>query len=122
MDDNILCSKHVPGCKCSVGFAPEEQCEDCKELIVRNSRCICSPKEIDLENKKYLLAQKVIEAMPKCTLCYKQIATRYEVFDEYDKFREFYYKEYVWRCDECGPRIDELDYAKELREYLKLMR
>ena len=76
----------------------------------------------DLENKKYILAQKVIEAMPKCTLCYKQIATRYEVFDEYDRFSEAPYKEHVYRCDECGPRINELDYAKELREYLKLMR
>jgi len=41
----LECSKGVPGCKCAVGFKPEEQCPDCREDELRDSYCVCSPKD-----------------------------------------------------------------------------
>lgn len=39
------CHKHVPGCKCAVGFKPDEQCADCRESEPRDSYCVCGPVE-----------------------------------------------------------------------------
>jgi cytosine/adenosine deaminase-related metal-dependent hydrolase len=39
------CRKQVEGCLCAVGFPPEQQCADCREDRIRDSRCECPPKE-----------------------------------------------------------------------------
>ena len=64
--------------------------------------------------------KRLIDSLPDCNNCYKQKATRYEIFQEYNKFSENYYNDHVWRCDDCGPQIYELNYAAALREFLKL--
>lgn len=67
---------------------------------------------------KYEVFERLIKALPRCNKCFEKPATRHETFEDYNSFNEKHYTEHVWRCDDCGSQIIELDYAKELREYL----
>jgi len=96
-------------------------CPECPGCVARNSWNHLNDK-YQLLIKKYRLAKKVIEALPKCDRAFcNELATRHEVFDERDDGIEF--KTYAWRCDEHkvtnDAEIIELDYASQLREYLK---
>ncbi len=96
-------------------------CPECPGCVARNSWNHLNDK-YQLLIEKHRLAKKVIEALPKCDRAFcSSLATRHEVFDERDDGIEF--KTYVWRCDEHkvtnGVEIIELDYAPQLREFLK---
>lgn len=89
-------------------------CPECPGCVARNSYYQL--------NSKFLAAKKVIDALPKCDKCFEKSATRHEIFEDYNSFNECHYTEHIWRCDDCGPKIFELDYAKELREYIKAIK
>jgi hypothetical protein len=94
-------------------------CPECPSCVARESYYKLLEEKGDI-HKRFSLAKAVIDALPNCNNCYKQKATRYEIFQEYNKFSENYYNDHVWRCDDCGPQIYELNYAAALREFLKL--
>lgn len=96
-------------------------CPECPSCVARNSWNHLNDK-YELLIKKFRLAKSVIDALPKCDrLDCKFLATRHQKFNELNQGVEF--QTTVWRCEEHkftnGLEIDELDYAKELREYLK---
>jgi hypothetical protein len=91
-------------------------CPECPSCQARNAY-----NEL---NQKFLLAKKVIDALPKCDRqsC-SSLATRYEFFDEAVNGIEF--KTAIYRCDEHkfsnGVEVDELEIAPILREYLQIV-
>ena len=98
-------------------------CPECPGCVARNSWNHLNDK-YELLIKRYRLAKKVIDALPKCDRqsC-SSLATRYELFDEADDGIEF--KTAIYRCDEHkfsnGVEVDELEIAPILREYLQIV-
>ena len=97
-------------------------CPECPGCVARNSWNHLNDK-YELLIKKFRLAKSVIDALPKCDrIDCNSVATRYQIFDEIDDGIEF--RTYVRRCEEHkftnGVEIDELDYSKQLINYLEL--
>lgn len=44
IDKGEGCRKGVEGCRCRIGYRPQDQCPDCREEELRDSWCQCCPE------------------------------------------------------------------------------
>ena len=108
-------------------YMDAKYCEKCDEHYDRASPVCpsCQSRDYYLAlHKKHLLAQEIIQALPKCDRANCGLpATKHEIFDESDSGIEF--KTEIYRCDKHGfsndLEVKDLNYAKPLRDYIKLI-